>query len=154
MINYKEFKEKIRTMSAHDIIMSMVEGLRNPRTKIDMGTFGDIRDGICFGCAATNAILHIMEANEDEVKSHITYGPSNDYPPLWYFEHAIDLLRMGLPNIYNEWAKAHGFAQIIPIPGQELPVLDYDYTEEQLKEYEKLANYQLTREGKSRPGMP
>ena len=144
MINYNEFEEKVQSISAHDIIMSMVNGLRNPKTLIDMGTYGKMREGICFGCAATNAILNIMNANEEEVKSYVTYGPIHDGDlPLYGFEYAIDRLRCGKVEDYNALAKRRGLAQIVPIPGQDLPLLGNDYTEEQLKEYEKLAKYQL-----------
>lgn len=143
-MNYKEFERKIRSMSAHDIIMSMVEGLRNPKTKIDMGTYRAIRNGVCFGCAATNAVLHIMNANEEEVRSHVAYRQKCDNFQLRYFEYAINRLRLGWLDWYNEYAAHLGLAQIVPIPEQELPRLGNDYTEEQLKEYEKLAKYQLT----------
>lgn len=145
MIDYKEFENKIKSMSAYDIIMAMVEGLRNPRTRIDMDTFGLMIEGICFGCAATNAILHIMDANEEEVKSHVLYIKSDDCSrAVYFFERAINLLRMGRLESYNAYVKDLGFAQITPIPGQYLPDLDNDYTEEQLQEYVKLAEYQLT----------
>ena len=146
MISYAGFEQKVKTMSAHDIIMAMVEGLRNPKTKIDMSTFGEIRREVCYGCAVTNAILHIIDADENEVKSHVTrrsaYAFSGSF--LSEFESAIDYLRMGYAHYYNSCAMQAGFAQITPMPGQKLPYLDDDYTEAQLQEYEKLAKYQLT----------
>ncbi len=144
-MNYTEFESKVKSMSAHDIIMAMVEGLRQPRTKIDMKTFGEIRWGICYGCAATNAILHIMAAKEDEeIKGYIRTATDYVISPLFQFESAIDYLRRGFVSRYNDQAKALGIAPITPMPGQELPRLDNDYTEEQLQQYEKLAKYQLT----------
>lgn len=58
------FIQTVQTMSAHDIIMAMVEGLRNPVTKIRMSTFGSLdRDKdnsiVCYGCAATNTICKL-----------------------------------------------------------------------------------------------
>lgn len=144
MIKYTEIAKKIHSMSAHDIIMAMVEGLRNPKTRIDMGTYGEMREGICFGCAATNAVLHIIDANEEEVRSHVAYRHKYDNFQLRYFGYAINRLRQGWVDWYNEHAYNLGIAQINPIPGQELPRLNNDYTEEQLQEYEKLAKYQLT----------
>ncbi len=146
-MNYAELEKKIKSMSAHDIIMAMVEGLRKPRTEIDMGTFGKMEEGICFGCAATNAVLHIMEAKEEEeIKDHIRAFP--DYrlcPPfVTHFESAMDYLRRGRVDDYNYFTAKLGIAQITPMPGQELPRLGNDYTEAQLKEYEKLAKHQLT----------
>lgn len=146
MISYKEIEEKIKSMSAHDIIMAMVEGLRNPKTKIDMSTFGEIRGEVCYGCAVTNAIMHIIDANENEVKSHVirrsAYAFSGSF--LSEFESAIDYLRMGYAHYYNSCAMQAGFAQITPMPGQKLPELGDYYTKDQLQEYEKLAKYQLT----------
>lgn len=146
MINYKEVEEKIRTMTAHDIIMAMVEGVRNPRTVIDMDDFGYIKDSICYGCAATNAILHIMEAGDEEAVDHVRGRESEGYraSALWPFEDAIDCLRRGRVGYYNLYAEYCGIALITPIPGQLLPILLDNYTEEQLQEYVKLAEYQLT----------
>jgi hypothetical protein len=153
-MNYAELEKKVKTMSAHDIIMAMVEGLRSPRTRIDMHSFGYImRGGVCYGCAATNAILHIMEAKEYEVADHIRDRVPIDYLAfimckvdsfLNTFELAIDLLRCGCVAQYNQYAADFGIAQITPMPGQKLPWLYNDYTEDQLQEYEKLAKYQLT----------
>jgi len=53
--------EKIKSMTAKEHIMNMVEGLRNPMTVINMDTFGEKReDGVCFGCAATNSICRLI----------------------------------------------------------------------------------------------
>lgn len=144
MISYTGIEQKIKSMSAHDIIMAMVEGLRSPKTRIDMQTYGEVRDGICFGCAATNAVLNIMNANKKEVEAHSKFRSTHDDYKLYGFEYAIDKLRCGSLEPYNASAYAFGFAKITPIPGQELPMLLNDYTEEQLKEYEKLAKHQLT----------
>lgn len=146
-MNYQEFENKVKSMTAHDIIMAMVDGLRQPRTKIDMSTFGEIEEGICYGCAATNAILHIMEVKEEEeIKDHIRTFP--DYrlcPPfVTHFESAMDYLRRGRVDGYNYFTAKLGIAPITPMPGHELPYLGDDYTEEQLQQYVKLAEYQLT----------
>lgn len=145
-MNYTEFEKKVKSMNAHDIIMAMVEGLRTPRTKIDMLTFGEIEDGICYGCAATNAILHIVDANKEEVVDHIRDRKfdADGARALEQFEIEIDWLRRGMVDQYNQYAKYYDFAPITPMPGLELPPLYDDYTEEQLQQYEKLAKYQLT----------
>ena len=147
-MNYAEFEKKVKSMTAHDIIMTMVEGLRQPRTKIDMNTFGLIKGGICYGCAATNAILHIMNANEEEVKDHVLECEeriSSTSSFLDRFEMGIDRLRRGWVDEYNRQAMYFDFAQITPMPGLDLLRLGNNYTEEQLQQYEKLAKYQLTR---------
>jgi len=50
--------EKIKSLTPKEVIMAMVEGLQNPKTKIKMSTYG-YKDGnnICYGCAATNCLL-------------------------------------------------------------------------------------------------
>lgn len=147
-ISYYALETKIRRTTAHDIIMAMVNGLRKPKTdKVDMGTYGAIRNGVCFGCAATNAVLTIMGANEDVVEYYIytSHRPPNigATPMLGRFDYAVNYLRQGRIQDYNTEAIKGRFAKITPIPATELPVLNNDYTEEQLKEYEKLAKYQL-----------
>src|SRR5690606_4387729 len=127
-----------KSMSAHDIIMAMVEGLRQPRTEIDMMTFGEIKEGICFGCAATNAILHIMNANEEEVKDHVLECEERLNHTSSFvdrFEMGIHCLRCGSVGGYNRYAEG-AFAPITPMPDSRLPLLDDDYTEVQLQEYE------------------
>lgn len=139
-------------MSSHDIIMAMVDGLEKPRTEIKMEFYGIFNDGICYGCAATNAILHIMDANKEEVEAHIMTARGRHSAPImdanhWFltrFERALDRLRQGEITYYNDYAIEGGFAQITPIPDQELPCLNNDYTEKELQEYVKLAKYQLT----------
>lgn len=151
MIDYNALERKILSMSAHDLIMSMVNGLRDPKTLIDMGSYGYMSEGVCFGCAATNAVLHIMNANVQEIRSHVVYvsfydfsHTNNDNSTLFVFERAIDMLRRGRLEPYNEKIHPLGFPYITPMPGQKLPWLENDYTEDELQEYEKLSKYQLT----------
>lgn len=121
-------------MSAHDIIMVMINGMKELRTKIDS-------NGQCFECAAANAILHTMGmVDTEEVENHVSITALD----INRFKRAVDCLRQGYLKAYNVNAGWGGFAQIIPIFDQELPYLGENYTEEQLKEYEKLAKYQLT----------
>ena len=146
-MNYEQFEKKVKSMTANDIIMAMVKGLRKPRTIIDMETFGRMENRICYGCAATNAVLQIMKADEEEVMEHIIGHASEVYisSAAYQFELAIDGLKNGKVDLYNKYAINAGFAQIKPIPGvKKLPCLWDDYTEEQLQEYVKLAKYQLT----------
>lgn len=145
-MNYTEFEKKVKSMNAHDIIMAMVEGLRNPRTEIDMTmtTFGKIEDGICYGGAATNATLHIMNADEYGIRKHILGRVPYRLAFPDRLEIAIDCIRRGDVDGYNHRAIELGFAPITPIPGVKFPYLDTDYTEDQLQVYVELAQYQLT----------
>lgn len=144
----QNFKEKVQSMTAKEIIMVMVEGLRNPVTEIDIHSFGDVRDGICYGCAATNVICKIGNINEEEfleVKPEGTmlyFGKSEgEREFLDKFENAINSLRRGSICVYNMRAGDIGIATIED-GKYGLPELSNDYTEEQLERYVELANTQ------------
>src|SRR5690606_20290351 len=112
--------------------------------EIDMRAFRKMENSICYGCAATNAILHIMEANKEEVEDHIRDRnfDAAGARAMNKFEKAINYLSCGDADGYNQYAADCGIASITPMPGQELPYLRNDYTEDQLEEYVKLAEYQ------------
>lgn len=101
---------------------------------------------ICYGGAATNAILHIMEASKEEVEDYVRDRGSLVYRPffVYLFEVVIDRLRRGDVYQYNRYVANFGIAQIKLIPGVKFPYLDTDYTEDDLQKYVKLAEYQLT----------
>lgn len=136
-------KQKIQSMSAHDIIMAMVEGLENPVTEINMATYGDIVDDICYGCAATNAICKIgnFEAKPFIIaRKYAVRKPTESFISI--FEHAIDKLRRGDIGDYNMLAKEGGFATI-DRRVNNLPLLDNYYTKKDLEKYKLLAKKQL-----------
>ncbi len=150
----KTFEETVRAMSAKEIIMAMVEGLRNPKLTVNMSSFGYYDNGICYGCAATNAVCTISEKtftreNINDITKQAIFLNS-DWWFLNQFENAIDFLRKGHINNYNFIANFIGFAKIKPIyRGRwfkrieaELPRLSNDYTEKQLLQYVKLAEAQ------------
>jgi hypothetical protein len=145
------FEKKVRSMTPKEIIMSMVEGLRNPVTEINMYSFGRFNsNGVCYGCAATNTIcriggytaqdlvnckeLSIMEPFVDRAQlTHSSWGF------IGIFEFKIDRLRNGDLEGYNIYLDT----QPILNPNQlELPILNDDYLEQDLKVYEQLANDQ------------
>lgn len=149
------FKEKVQSMTAKEIIMNMVEGLKNPTVKIDMYTFGVFRGGICYGCAATNAICRLLGGFEENVH----YIKENEIADLvevkWLsnerssilelsflarFELAIDDLRFGWISHYNTIAKEEGFATIIH--KGNLPQLNTRDYLNHLGAYIELANLQ------------
>ena len=88
------FEETVRAMSMKEIIMAMVNGLRNPHVKVVMSSFGHMKDGICFGCAATNTVCEITGKTYDE--GVIEYATDRakfmncTYIFLHKFESAID----------------------------------------------------------------
>lgn len=146
------FKEKVQSMTASEIIMAMVEGLRDPHVEIDMSTFGMTREGVCYGCAATNTICKLQDVRPYNVSLHtwrdkmIAYDIS--VAETWFtkrFEFAIDNLRKGHIRSYNYLAREIDIATIDLTKDEmedlenELPELDNDYTEEQLQQYERLS---------------
>jgi len=146
----KSFEEIVRAMSAKDIIMAMVNGLKNPSTKINMCTFGAtrVRDQkiVCYGCAATNTVCQI---------SGVKFTPKNidytgdraraiksSYDFLTNFERAIDELRKGNIEQYNFLAIRGKFQQIHNSTNIKLPRLNDNYNRWQLNKYKQLAEIQ------------
>lgn len=143
-----DIADKVRAMSAKEIIMAMVEGLRNPYTKIDMTTFGEKIDGICFGCAATNTLCQIngglIKLPEMGVRSErvsVRFNNSKEPDFISAFEDAINYLRQGQLRGYNNIAADLGVAKIKGA-FSKIPYLDNNYTEEELQAYVELANLQ------------
>ena len=142
----KNFEETVKAMSAKEIIMSMVEGLQNPKVKVDMNTFGIVSQGVCYGCAATNTVCKISNKIFDEVN---IWGHNNraefietNSIFLDYFEEAINELRQGEIYAYNFFAKQGGFALIKRPSFKNLPFLFSHYSHKELQEYIDLANEQ------------
>lgn len=138
------FEEKVRSMSAAEIIMAMVNGLRKRHVNVRMSSFGSIWDGVCYGCAATNTICEI--SGKVFTDSLIVYGrsyfvgaKSSDF--LGIFEVAIDWLRSGEIWEYNRLAE-HIKISLIEDVGIELPYLTDNYTDHQLDKYVELAIFQ------------
>lgn len=131
----QEIEEKLKALSAKEIIMAMVNGLRNRHTEIDMSSFGKIVGQVFFGCAATNCIIEITKLKPEE---EIRISCENYSELFVKFESAIDYLRKGGICGFNSiW----DYAQIVD-PYIYLPTLENYYTEEQLQKYVELAEYQ------------
>lgn len=141
----KNFEDTVKSMTAKEIIMSMVEGLQKPAVKVAMLTFGGVFNGVCYGCAATNAICKITSKSftEDTIPSirHRAKFLMTDVFFLHGFENAINELRYGCISDYNNYAEAFRFAKI-KNTGIKLPGLTSDYTPADLQPYIELANAQ------------
>jgi len=145
-----KIKRVIQKMTAKEIIMAMVEGLRNPTTEINMNTYGTSVKGICYGCAATNTICSIANIKHNELlkvfesnrtqSMNIAFKGEN-FRFINSFESAIDDLRQGDIDGYNDYAKYLEIATITDIE-EKLPVLRNDYTEKKLEVYVRLAEAQ------------
>lgn len=149
------FQEKVRSMTAKEIIMAMVEGLKNPSVKVNMNTFGDSRKvtlfgltilKVCYGCAATNTICKIsgVKLNYESIKNtqNRSKAINSDKIFLEEFEEAIDCLRKGLLYGYNSIAHIYGFAMIKNERDIPLPTLLNKNYKKLLYLYEELANSQ------------
>lgn len=151
------FEEKVKSMTAKEIILSMVNGLLNPIIKVDMQFFGFVKQSyfleiiptkkICYGCAATNAICNISGKvfNTSNITSRFSRADFLNVNVKFFsaFENAIDELRKGNINQYNQFADMHKFAKIDNSNKIVLPVLDTDYIKEDLQPYIELANSQI-----------
>jgi len=137
------FEQKVKSMTASQIIMAMVDGLKAEHVKVRMASFGSTHGGVCVGCAATNAICEI---------SGVVFTPKNIFRRdlalmancdfVSDFEGAIDALRAGDVDDYNVYAENHGFAVIQEVEGLDLPFLDTENYLENLDPYIRLAEAQ------------
>lgn len=91
----------MQTAKISDYIDIMVKGLENPKIKPNMGTFGDITpDGICIGCAATNALCELSgkvfdqsNITDRQLRANFLGYTKHD---LQLFENAIDCIRLSM----------------------------------------------------------
>lgn len=123
MEKYAKLAADIRKMNPKQIVLNMIDGLENPVTKIDMGTFGHKgKRGVCFGCAATNAICRLGNFNPKEVlMDENLVGNSRKYSnngyvmreddrnTIYRYELAIDSLRNADLRGFNHHANIGGF---------------------------------------------
>lgn len=144
---------KFRNLTPQQVIMAMVEGLKNPKTIINMGSYGEIKYGECIGCAATNAICHIYNIDDPS-----EYFFTDDEPgfaatklnqleslnDIDYFEMAINELRQGGINNCNRRLSILGISPIIfssELISRLVTLTDENY-KDNLQPYIDLANYQ------------
>lgn len=134
------FKEKVLSMTGKEIVMAMVNGLQKEWVYVDMNTFGyQTKKGICYGCAATNAICEITGKIPDLSTSnyHRLISVDDNYVFVARFEKAINRLRFGDIGDYNYWAREMGIAEL---PQSDLPPLNNQNYKENLQAYIDYAN--------------
>lgn len=148
------FEEKVRAMTGAEIILAMVKGLKNPKVKVDMYSYGCYRvekfffglfsRKVCFGCAATNTICQISGKtfSSADIEDYLCKAEKVNSGThfLGLFESAIDSLRTGDIKGYNEHARKIGISLIVLTV--ELSFLGDNHTLEELKLFEYLANSQ------------
>ena len=103
----KEINLLLKSMTAKDLILLMVDSLQNPITdKVNMETYGTLQDGICFGCAATNTLYNICDiTNKYAINDFHHQVPSLIYEEnkiILKLEFAINALRLGDIPLYNK----------------------------------------------------
>ena len=145
----KIFESKTKALTAKEIILSMCDGLENAPHRVEMNTFGKVKYGVCFGCAATATICRIGGYTQrDLLLSSGRFSGTIDRKKLTggdlvhKFEDAIEELRTGDVEGYNWYARAWGFAQIHLPEGFELPYLYTHNWREGLPKYRELAELQ------------
>ena len=145
--------EVLNNLTSFELITLMVKSLRNPKTKIDMKTFGYYNGDYCFGCAATNTILYLYKVrNPSKYLSNKFEGTSSflgkneiESRIIRILEVAIDRLRQGYLDDYNYHIMSlslygiHIQNLLIENPTFAVPILTSNFKEEDLKRYEKLA---------------
>lgn len=150
------FKKLVQAMTAKEIIMAMVNGLRNNNARnleINMSAFAELDEGVCCGCAATASILEICDVEAEwqdlieegaetlQVLGNVILDGKDDYEFLSNFENAINELRQGDITYYNVIASIIGIAKI-----KQTRIVPYLYSSDYfiyLDEYEKLAEEQI-----------
>jgi hypothetical protein len=109
MYQIEEPREFLGITKPSEAIEAMLRGLKAVHEegvhKIDMSTFGEVRDGTCFGCAATWALQELVGKpmtaenfrygeNNDTWSAHAEYA-GVDYHQIVDFECAVDNSRHG-----------------------------------------------------------
>jgi len=128
----RKIKDLVATAST--AVRLMTKGLRNPiNICVDMATYGEALNTICFGCAATCTIQQLMprafEAT-DMINRQCSWSQlgNMDVSDIEEFETAIDMFRKGVPFVllkyYNVEEKWGGSAM------PRLPKLYESYTED------------------------
>ena len=138
------FEEKVRSLKASELVLAMVEGLENHKYEVDMDTFGRTREGVCYGCAATNAIAQLAGKAPRfafKVPSERTWAKaikgSEEF--IRTLEFAFNNLRFGDLSVFNGYAKLIQVKEIPVAYGESLPGLENNNWHEGLPAYRKLA---------------
>ena len=135
-----DFEDKVKSLSFKQILGFLIEGLENPEYPVNMAVFAMIINGVCFGCAALNAITKLYGKPFPLNKFYNRFMRSSylDCSYDFYFdvENAYDSLRAGNVQKYNLIASRIGIA-LCPVD-IELPFLrttDYLVGLDEYKEF-------------------
>ena len=143
-----DFKTKVQSMTGKEIVQAMIDGLKKEHVKIRMNTFGEIKGGICFGCAATNAICEISGFIPKYEEDFYPDGAPGGINPdklmvestfLNRFESALNALRLGDIDGYNKCAQDISLATL-PLSNTILPPLSTENYKNILVSYQTYAD--------------
>lgn len=145
------FTDKVCAMTATELIMAMVSGLRNKHINLDMSIVAQIRDQKKYGDATTSTTIEILgydPFNWDKItdktqRKWAIYSSGCTSKDDWFYENyenAINLLRSGNIVQYNDRARIVGMPEI-PLPLKKGVIAEYlwNVQEYQLRLWEKLA---------------
>jgi len=140
--------------SVSDIVDTMIKGLKREWVMIDMTSFGHSKNGICFGCAATNTLCELMQESfyDSEIEYRVDkFGDGIASHELELFEGAIDELRRGDIEefLFNLGKISHLFSFELPTLGQighkELPIITTDTWKVEIISYEAYRDYLISK---------
>lgn len=141
----------ILNIKPSEAVFAMVEGLKYYREqenfKIKMSSYGEVKDKVCFGCAATCAVQYLYKHNFtlEEIGSLTNQANALnlDKRELCNLEIAIEDLRSGCPLFFllnfmgRDAASDVMSTYLYPTP----PSLNDDFTDDQLDHYLHFANW-------------
>ena len=146
----QSFKQKVQSMKFSDIMQAMIDGLKKEHVKVNLETFGDAVNGVCYGCAATNIFCEISgkvftPENISPLDNRHRFISESDLDDefVFMFEDAIDDLRNTCIRYYNSTAIYMGFA---PAPNAfesrlyELPALQNHNWRYELPKYQEVCD--------------
>jgi len=141
--------------SISDIVDTMIKGLKKEWVKIDMNTYGDLVDDVCFGCAATNTLCELMqepftENNIVEYKRRGKMGLTES--ELDSFEEAINDFRCSniILFLYNLGKIKNLLSFSLPSYKdieyyKKLPILHTDNYKDELHHYEAYRDFLISK---------
>lgn len=151
--------EKITSFSV--FVQLMIDGLKSPCLPVKMDTFGMVEGGVCFGCAATNALCKLTgkKLTEDQMPEEVNaYRNINfsrvkayaDFFGMTYdqvdtLENAWDTLREGDPYAALKELRTlrelpFNTRAVVCQTEEELPTLQDNYTPDDLAAYQRYAD--------------
>lgn len=139
----KSFKD----LTGIDILEAMIIGLEKEWVKVNMNVYSMLYNGICFGCAATNALCELIQKplpkiyflKGDRLEYYSKHSLLDKYT-LGMLEVAIDFLRSGNIINYNSICESEFPQLILPILDLELPKLNTENYKENLIFYKNYLN--------------